>query len=353
MVYTPAMKDLRKITFGRTGLQVSQVAYGGIPIQRLGRPEGVRLVREVLELGVNFIDTAHGYGHSEELIGEAIHGLPRDGLVLASKSPALDKKTFLEQLELSLKRLRTDCIDVYQHHNIGSDEKMGRIMGRDGAFEGMQAAVKAGKVRFPGFSSHSCRVAVEVMKTGLFDSVQIPFNFVDTEALDEALPVARAMNLGVIAMKPLGGGLLDDAGLCFRFLNQFEDIVPDPGIEHIDQMRQIIALAVEGRRLSEDDRLKIEALREELGADWCHRCDYCQPCPQGIGISAVLAARSATVRMPRDKAEAMLGPSMLKAADCTECGQCAERCPYRLDIPALLKNRRGSWERYLTGRAWS
>jgi len=98
--------------FGRTKLVVSRIAFGGIPIQRLTRSEGIALVRQTLDEGVNFIDTAHGYGHSEELIGEALKGRKRTEVILASKSPALDKAGFMSNLEESLKRLNTDYIDI-------------------------------------------------------------------------------------------------------------------------------------------------------------------------------------------------------------------------------------------------
>ena len=107
---------MEKIRFGRTGLMVSKVAFGGIPIMRLSLPEAVKVVRGALDLGINFIDTANAYNDSEEKIGEAIRGIPRENLVIASKSQALDKKTFLEHIDLSLKRLKVDYLDIYQMH---------------------------------------------------------------------------------------------------------------------------------------------------------------------------------------------------------------------------------------------
>jgi len=317
---------LGRMPFGRTGLMVTRVAFGGIPIQRLSREDGVRLVRDILDLGVNFIDT---------------------------KSPASDKKGFLADLEESLRRLGTDFIDVFQHHNVSSREKMDAVMGPGGAFEGMGEAIREGKVRFPAFSAHCLPVAAEMIRTERFAAMQVPFNFVDHQAADEVIPLARDKGMGMIAMKPLGGGLLEDARLCFRYLAQFPDVVPDPGIETADQMRQIIScMGVKGP-LTEEEAASIEALRSALGRAWCHRCDYCQPCPQGIPISVILVAESFVRRMPLEKMRDFVEGPFKAAEACAECRQCADRCPYNLDIPSLLKRHRSSWDGLLRTGVWS
>jgi predicted aldo/keto reductase-like oxidoreductase len=335
---------MEKIEFGKTGLKVSRVAFGGIPIMRLSTPEAVQVVREVIGLGINFIDTAHGYNDSEEKIGEAIRDIPRDEIVIASKSPANDRKTFTEHLDLSLKRLGLEYIDIYQLHNVGSEARRTAVFAPGGAYEGLAQAVREGKVRFPGFSSHSVKISLDLMRSGKFASIQLPFNFIDTEAEEEAIPLARELGMGFIAMKPMGGGMLEDAGTAFRYLLRHENIVPDPGIERIEEMREIVEIVNGRRELSAEETARIEALRKELGADWCHRCDYCQPCPQGIKISSVLSAKSFLKRMPKERAYAMLNDAMAHAESCVECRECVERCPYDLEIPTLLKNRRQVWE---------
>jgi uncharacterized protein len=341
-----------RVRFGRTGLMVSKIAFGGIPIQRLSRQDGIRLVADVLGLGINFIDTAHAYGHSEELIGEAIRRTNRSSLVLATKSHSTDRKGFLADLDESLRRLDTDYLDIFQLHGVSTREKMAAVMGAGGAVEGMQEGIRAGKVRFPAFSSHSVPIAIEMIKTGRFDAVQIPFNFVDGEAADELLPLARQADMGIIAMKPLGGGLLDDARLCFRFLQQYPGIVPDPGIESLPQLLEIIGVMESGGPLTAEEQGRMQQYREQLGREWCHRCDYCQPCPQHISISTVLTAKSFAVRMPMAKVKSFVEAPMNAAANCQECRECVERCPYHLDIPVLLKERRRVWDRYLATGTW-
>lgn len=313
---------------------------------RLSTKEAVDVVRKVLDMGVNFIDTATGYGDSEEKIGKALKERKREGIVIASKSGASDKKMFLEHVNLSLKRLKTDYIDIYQLHGVNSEEKMREVMERKGAYEGLEQAIKQGKVRYPGFSSHHMPEAKKLMLTKKFDVVQIPFNFVDTDPKKEIIPLARKMNLGFIAMKPLGGGLLEDATLCFRYLAQFPRIVPDPGIEKVEEMEEIIRVIENPRPLGPEEKETIERIREELGKEYCHRCDYCQPCSQDIPIGSVLIVKSLIKRMTFQSLFEWIDPAIEKARNCTECEECLERCPYHLAIPELLKVNIALWEEY-------
>jgi len=338
---------MEKVIFGKTGLMVSKIAFGGIPIQRLSIPDAADVVRGVINLGVNFIDTANGYTDSEEKIGLAIRDFPRDSLVIATKSGARDKKTFLENLDLSLKRLCTDYIDIYQHHGIFTLEDYSVIMGEGGAFEGMMEAVRAGKVRFPAFSSHSIPAAITIMREGKFAVVQLPFNYVDDEAAKEAIPLAKELGMGFIAMKPFGGGLLSDANLSIKYLSQFDSIVPDPGVEKLSEMEEIVRIVESGEKFSASDALAIEKMKVELGSSWCHRCDYCQPCRQKISISGVLTIESMFKRMPFQRVNMMSGKNMETARSCIKCRDCVERCPYNLDIPELITKKLGIWDRYL------
>ena len=344
---------LQRVRFGRTGLVVTKLAFGGIPIQRVSRRDGIRLVKDALELGINFIDTAHGYGHSEELIGEAIQTARRDSVVIATKSPAADGKTLLSDLDESLRRLRTDHVDIFQLHNVASSKKMAAVMAPRGAFEGLKEGIRAGKIRFAAFSSHSLPIAAEMIRTGGFDAVQIPFNFLDCQAAEEVIPLAQQADVGVIAMKPLGGGLLEDARLCFRYLLQFPGVVPDPGIETLPQLREILEVVESSGPLTAEEIERIEQHRIRLGKEWCHRCEYCQPCPQNIPISTVLIAKSFARRMPAEKAQSFVAEGFKAAENCQECRECVQKCPYHLEIPALLKRQRDLWDVFLKTGTWA
>ena len=337
---------MERIKFGKTGLMVSKIAFGGIPIQRLGREEAASVVRGVIKLGVNFLDTANGYTDSEEKIGAAIKGVPRDELVIATKSGARDKKTFLANLDLSLKRLGTDYIDLYQHHGVSTGEHYESLFVEGGVYEGMMEGVRAGKVRFPAVSSHSVPLSIRIMKEGKFAAVQLPFNYVDDEAAKEAVPLAKELGVGFIAMKPFGGGLLTDAKMAVMYLSQFDHIVPDPGIEKLSEMEEIVRIMESGEKLTDSYAAEIRKAKEELGRKWCHRCDYCQPCPQKIGISTVLTVESFFKRMPYERVAAIAESRIEAARGCAGCRECVSKCPYNLDIPELLKEKINAWDRY-------
>ena len=341
---------MERIKFGKTGLMVSKVAMGGIPIMRLSKADAVNLVRQAIDLGINLIDTANVYADSEEKIGEAIKGMKREDIVITSKSQADDKKTFNEHIDLSLKRLGLDYIDIYQLHNVASPAKRDAVFAPGGAMEALDDAVKAGKIRFPGFSSHNIPIAIELLKGGKFALVQLPFNFVDCTAADEVIPLAEKLDTGFLAMKPMGGGLLDNAGLAFRYLMSFSNVVPDPGIEKIEEIREIVSIVNKKQALSGEDKKEIERLKVECGSTWCHRCDYCQPCPQGIRISVVLILQSAFKRMTEERARAFVEPAIEKAKTCLDCGECVSRCPYHLEIPRLLKEQIKLWDKLTIDR---
>ncbi|MCL2374113.1 MAG: aldo/keto reductase, partial [Treponema sp.] len=249
-----------------------------------------------------------------------------------------------DHIDMSLQRLGVDYIDIYQFHNIADAPKRDAIFAPGGAMEALEEAVKAGKVRFPGFSSHNIPIAVDLMKGGKFDVVQLPFNFIDFDAAKEAIPLAEKLDMGFISMKPMGGGMFDSAGLPFRFLMAYNNIVPDPGIETIEEIREIISVVEKNEPLSAQDKEEIKRIKDATGASWCHRCDYCLPCPQEIRISMVLIVKSLFKRMTAERARSFVEASIEKARTCTECGACVKRCPYNLDIPSLLKERIKDWE---------
>jgi len=338
---------MEKIRFGKTELMVSRIAFGGIPIQRVNTQEAVDTIRGVIELGVNFIDTANGYGNSEELIGLAIKGFPRENLVITSKSLERDKEAFLRHIDLSLTRLGTDYIDLYQIHNIATSQTYDEVFREGGVYEGLMEAVRAGKVRFPAFSSHHIPTAIRVMKEQDVAAVQLPFNYVDDTAAIEAIPLAKELDMGFIAMKPFGGGLLSDAKTSMKYLMQFDSIVPDPGIEKLSEMEEIVRIVEAGGIFDADDEAIVARHKEEFSGIWCHRCEYCQPCPQKINISFALNIESVTIRMNYEQSVKLGGPVMETARTCTECRACADRCPYGLDIPGLLKEKQVFWENFI------
>ena len=276
------------------------------------------------------------YPTSEEKIGAALAGV-REQVVLATKTTERDAKGAAAHIELSLKQLNTEWIDLYQFHNVSNAEALEQIKAPGGAYEAVARARDAGRIRSIGISSHSIPAAAAALETGLFQTLQFPFNFIESDPEEALFPLARSLGVGLIGMKPLGGGLLERADLCFGFLQKHPDVVPIPGIRDRSEADEIVALYRDPQRLSEDHLEAMEDIRSVLGRKFCHRCEYCMPCEQGVQISGVLMFRAAAKRLAPENAKLWLGEAMETVERCTECGECEQKCPYQLPIAELLR----------------
>ncbi len=326
---------MRKVKLGGTGLTVSEIGFGGIPITPLPLEEGADVVRHGYERGITFFDTANVYGDSEKKMGRALCDV-RDKVVIATKTLKRDAATAEKHIRQSLENLRTDRIDIYQLHNVSNDATLAQVLAPDGAYRAAEKARKDGTVRFIGFSSHNVKFAAGVCRTGLFSTVQVPFNFIETEAAEHLFGTAGEMGMGVIGMKPLGGGLLQRPDLCMRFLQQYPGIVPIPGVISKAEMDEILALYGKRRKLTRVDRDDMEKIRADLGTRFCHRCGYCLPCEKGVRIPEALGFKSILKRFQGDFALNFSRDALKSAENCDRCGACIERCPYELPIPEML-----------------
>ncbi len=326
---------MKKVKLGGTGLIVSEIGFGGIPIIPLPLEKGAEVVRHCYDLGITFFDTANVYGDSEKKIGMALCDV-RDRVVIATKTLKRDAETAATHILQSLQNLRTDCIDIYQLHNVSNDATLDQVLAPDGAYRAAEKAREDGTVRFIGFSSHNVKFAAAVCRRGLFSTVQIPFNFIDTEAADELFGVAAEMGMGVIGMKPIGGGLLQRPDLCMKVLQQYPQVIPNPGVISKAEMDEIVALYRKRRKLTRADRAAMDKIRAELGTRFCHRCGYCLPCEKGVRIPEALGFKSILKRFQGDFALKFSRDAVLSAEKCDQCGACIERCPYELPIPEML-----------------
>ncbi len=327
---------MRKISLGATGMVVSEIGFGGIPIQRLSHDQAVLVVRKCLDLGVTFLDTANAYTTSEERIGEAVRDR-REDLVLATKTQARDGKGVAKHLALSLERLGVETIDLYQFHCVSTEEDYQKVLAPGGPLDLVRQAQTSGVVRHIGLSSHSMTVALKAVQSGFFETIMFPFNFIAREAADVLIPVALEREVGFIAMKPLAGGALDDATLAFKYLRQFPQVLPIPGIERAAEMEEIIAIAEAPQGLTPQEQAAIERMRSELGNRFCRRCGYCQPCPQGVSIQSLMILDSVIKRMPAANIFSGLSEEVESAEECIECGECEEKCPYGLPIREMIQ----------------
>ncbi|MBE5798901.1 MAG: aldo/keto reductase [Clostridiales bacterium] len=322
-------------TLGKTGLQISRMGFGGIPIQKVDVPAVRALMEAMRERGVNYIDTARGYTVSEAYIGEALEGM-RDQFVLATKSMARTKEAMAKDIETSLHNLRTDHIELYQVHN-PSLADLDTVTAPGGALEALLEAKAAGKIGHIGVTAHMATVFEKALSMDWVETVMFPYNIVETQG-EALMRRCTEQNVGFIVMKPLAGGALEDASLAMRFIARNPDVsVVIPGMYAVEELEQNLAAMEDDAPLSDEELAKIEQIRRELGTQFCRRCNYCQPCAAGIGISGIFVLEGYLKRYGLgDWAKARYAAMGKKAGDCIGCGACESRCPYQLPIREML-----------------
>jgi len=332
-------------TLGKTGLTVSEVGFGCIPIIRLENRQAIKTLRHAFEQGITFYDTANAYRDSEAKIGQAFSGM-RDKVVIATKTGRRDGAGALEHLENSLRMLQTDYIDIYQFHQVSTEKDWETIIGRGGALEVIAKAREQSKIRHIGITSHSLTMALRLIKTRLFSTVQFPFNFIEDAAKDDLRQSAMKMNLGFIVMKPFAGGMIDNAAVVFKFLRQFPEMIPIPGFDSTEGIDEILSFYDKTNVVADDDLVLMDKYRTELGKQFCRRCEYCQPCPHGVNITPAMGYQVIARRMSPVVAAGFARGPMESVANCVECGVCITRCPYDLPIPDMLKKHYSMYQQH-------
>ncbi|WP_027307621.1 aldo/keto reductase [Caloramator sp. ALD01] len=326
---------MKKRRLGKTNIMVSEVGFGGIPIQRITQREAEKVIKFAVEGGIKFIDTARGYGVSEEYIGNALLGI-REKVYIASKSMARTKDAMKEDIERSLKNLRTDYIDLYQLHNVKDEETLKQVMTEGGALEALLEAKNSGKILHIGITSHSLDLLKKVLEYDVFETIMYPYNIVEDQA-ENLFEEANRRDIGVIAMKPLAGGALEDGELAISYILNNKNIsTVIPGMDSIEQVKQnISAVDIE---FNDEMMKKCKEIKEKYTQSFCRRCGYCMPCPQGIDIPFSFILKGYYDRYDL-KAWATERYTAMKrhASDCIKCGLCETKCPYNLKIRDMLK----------------
>ena len=341
---------------------VSQVGFGGTWIAELNAEEAVSVLKHAYNLGINYFDTAPLDGDSEEKIGNALKDV-RDECILATKTASRTKKESLTEVNNSLKRLRTDHLDIIQLHGIDSEVTLAKAMSADGSLQTCKEARREGLVDFVGITGHKPRVLAKAVKSGEFDTVLVPLNVVTRQALEELLPVAKANDVGVVAMKPLSAktstlitclnqpslSLVSDEPELRALLGQNKEAIVEKALRYV--LSQDVATVIPGLRsiievetaaktgnsyvgLTEEEKRRFSFT---LG-NYCRDCGACLPCPQKINIPATLRFHSFNEAYGlKDWAKKLYSGLADKANKCNACGQCEPKCPYKLPIQNKLK----------------
>jgi predicted aldo/keto reductase-like oxidoreductase len=363
--------DMQKRRLGRTGLEISAVGFGGIPIIARPRTEAERVIRYAYEKGITYFDTAAAYSDSEEKIGSALKDI-RDKVVLATKTHHKTKGDVDRAgLKQSLRNLQTDRIDLVQIHGIDSEKQLNKATGPGGSLNALKKARLEGIIDYIGISGHNPYVLLKAIKTGEFDTVLIPLNVLERGAIEELIPLARKLDVGIIIMKIFGGcdGPLTYTQREIRFLGKPDQDWPDltEFIAHFGREGQERAKRCLRFALAHDIDVVIPGLRSKEEVDWavqvgenfkgltstekktynfgklypepyCRECGLCMPCPEAVEIPRILRwdlyySVYGIKNWTRDQYPKIRS----RVNSCTECGECEKKCPYHLPIINMLK----------------
>ena len=338
---------MRNITLGSTGIIVPQNAFGALPIQRDSFEVATKLLRRAYDGGMRFFDTARAYSDSEEKVGQAFEGM-RDKVFIATKTMAKTPEQFWEQLDTSLKLLKTDYIDIYQFHCADQCYKPGD---GTGMYECMLEAKRLGKIKHIGITAHKVEVAFECVNSGLYETLQYPFSYLASQREIELVNLCKEKNVGFIAMKGLAGGLIVNSKAAMSYIYQYDNVLPIWGIQRENELEEWLSFMDSEPKMDEELKAYIKKDQEELMGEFCRGCGYCMPCPQGILINNCARMSLMLRRAPSKNwlSESMQN-EMKKIENCTNCGACKTKCPYSLDTPSLLKKNYEDYKMVLAGK---
>jgi predicted aldo/keto reductase-like oxidoreductase len=325
------------MVLGKTGIEAARLGFGGIPIQRVSETEAIEAVRYSLEKGMDFIDTSRMYTTSETRIGKALKE--------TDKKPAIATKSFnrtadgiRKDVATSLKELQLEYIDIYQCHGISTMEEYRKITAPDGAYAGLVRAKEEGLIDHIGVTGHSLDVLNAMLDDDLFETIMVCFSFLEPAAKEKVIPKALAKQVGILAMKPFSGGVIETPATALKWALSHQDILVLAGVESKELIDQDWDAFQGSWDLNAEDHQAIERICKEYDKTFCRRCDYCLPCPSEIPIQFVMGARSFVKRMGPGVMKNPIFTVMRERADhCTECGDCMTRCPYELPIPEIIK----------------
>ena len=339
---------MRNICLGKTGILVPQNGFGALPIQRVEKEVAVRILRRAYSGGMRFFDTARAYSDSEEKLGEAFGTgfVHRNEIVIATKSHSKTPEELRKDLETSLRLLKTDYIDIYQLHNVPQCYRPGD---GTGLYECMQEAKAQGKIRHIGITTHKLEVAREIIRSGLYETLQYPFSYLSTDKENAMMKECLAADMGFIRMKGLAGGLITRSDAAMAFVSQY-DILPIWGIQRETELDEWLSYMEDTPQPVPEMRDFLEKERKELGGEFCRGCGYCMPCTVGIQINNCNRMSLMLRRAPsRDWLSETWQENMKKIEDCIDCGKCMEKCPYELNIPELLRKNYEDYKKVLAG----
>ena len=329
---------------GKTNLEVNKNGFGALPIQRRNENDSIEILKKAYDNGINFYDTARFYTDSEEKLGKAFEDI-RNDIYIATKIGMETPEEFWKDLETSLKNLKTEYVDLYQFHNISFCPKED-----DELYKCMLEAKEEGLIKHIGLTTHKITIAHEALDCGLYETLQYPFSYLSGNEELKIVEKCKQLDVGFIAMKAMGGGLLKNSKASFAYINQFDNVLPIWGIQKLEELDEFLSYD-ENTQLTDDLRASIENDKKELGENFCRGCGYCMPCPEDINISLCARMSLWIRRFPTEpNMDEKTQKTMKETLNCIECYTCVDNCPYELDIPELLKENYEDYQNVLSGK---
>jgi len=348
--------------FGSTGFSVSALGFGAMRLPK-DQQEAITAIRRALDLGVNYVDTARGYGESEIICGKAIKGYPRDRLYVSTKHPvsSSDGAQYRRFIEQALERLDVDYIDVFHLHGINWQSYEQTITAPGGPLEAMQRAKQDGLIRHLAFSFHDTPEALErLVREGFAEVMTVQYNLLD-RANEAGMALAHERGMGVVVMGPVGGGRLGAPSEAIRRLipggvrstpeAALRFVLANPnvscaisGMGSLAMVEENVATASRTEPLTPQEREQVAAMLEEnrrLAELYCTGCRYCLPCPNNVDIPGVFQLVNyyriyGLEEYARQQYQKLLNQG--QAADaCQECAQCEAKCPQHLHVMEQLQ----------------
>jgi predicted aldo/keto reductase-like oxidoreductase len=359
--------------FGKLGYKVSALGFGAMRLPEdergdVDREEAVALLRAGIDAGITYVDTAPTYNRnqSEEVVGEALADGYRERVWLSTKNQRLndDPDDWRRRLEESLTKLKVDYVDVYHVWGISWKEFTEHLAVKDGPLAAARKAQEEGLFRHFFFSFHAPPEDLfRIIDTGEFVGCTVQYNLIDRKN-EAGLAYAAAKGLAVVIMGPAGGGRLagpssvmenlaaaaeNTADLALRFVWANPAVsCALSGMSNRAQLGENVATASRADPLAPAELELITNRMEEyreLAELYCTGCNYCLPCPEEVALPRILSlynlARVYGLKEAAKKLYAEIGrtgffANMKNAAACTSCGECAAKCPQKLDLPAEL-----------------
>lgn len=370
--------------FGKTNLNLSVCSLG--TMRCLASPQTNReTIAQAIALGVNHLETAKGYGQSENYLGQTLQDLaiPRQNIYLTTKiSPTLDKAEITLQIDQSLAKLQVDYIDCLAIHGINTWSHLESVTQSNGYLTAIKEAMRQGKIRHLGFSTHgSLDLILAAIKTDLFEFINLHYYyFWQRNAPAIALATAKDMGIFIISPADKGGRLYTPPAklekLCqpfsplaigYRFLLRDQRIttisVGAATPEELTTPLQSIKTDYALTNPEKEVLAKLEQhLTDSLDTDLCSQCYECLPCPETINIPEILRLRNLTVAYEMEEYGRYRYGMVENAGHwfpgkkgnkCTDCGDCLPRCPENLDIPQLLRDTHERLKGKQRRRLWS